>query len=89
MITQGFEFGAKHAFVVGLVNRMVNDETFEEDIYEYVSVYEKVSRSAVILSKELLYRMDGLGFDDAIKAGVETNARARMTEDCKQGIVSS
>src|SRR5688572_16562788 len=35
MITQGFEFGAKHAFAVGLVNRMVSDETFEEDIYEY------------------------------------------------------
>ncbi|HJS52788.1 MAG TPA: enoyl-CoA hydratase-related protein [Pyrinomonadaceae bacterium] len=86
MITQGFEFSAKHAFAVGLVNRVVSDETFEEDIYEYVSVYEKVSRSAVMLSKELLYRMDGLCFDDAMKAGVEVNARARMTEDSKDGI---
>jgi methylglutaconyl-CoA hydratase len=86
MITQGFEFGAKHAFVVGLVNRIVSDETFEEDIFEYVSVYEKVSRSAVMLSKELLYRMDNMSFEDAIKAGVEVNAKARMTEECKEGI---
>ena len=86
MITQGFEFGAEHAFVVGLVNRIVSDETFDEDIFEYISIYEKVSRSAVMLSKELLYRMDGMSSDEAIKAGVETNAKARMTDDCKQGI---
>ena len=86
LITQGFEFSAKHAFAIGLVNRVVSDETFEEDIFEYVSVYEKVSRSAVMLSKELLYRMDGLSFDEAIKAGVEANAKARMTDDCQAGI---
>jgi len=86
MITQGFEFGSKHAFAVGLVNRVVSEETFEEDIYEYVSIYERVSRAAVILSKELLYRMDGMNFDESIKPGVEVNARARMTEDCKHGI---
>ena len=86
LVTQGFEFGAKHAFAIGLVNRVVSDETFEEDVFEYVSIYELVSRSAVILSKELLYRMDNMNFDEAIKAGVEANARARMTEDCKEGI---
>jgi methylglutaconyl-CoA hydratase len=86
MITQGFEFGAKHAFAVGLVNRIVGVETFEEDIFEYVSIYEKVSRSAVIASKELLYRMDGMSFERAMEAGVEANAKARMTEDCQKGI---
>jgi methylglutaconyl-CoA hydratase len=86
LITQGFEFSAKHAFAIGLVNRVVSEETFEEHIFEYVSIYENVSRSAVMLSKELLYRMDGMNFEEAVKAGVEANAKARMTEDYKDGI---
>ena len=88
MITQGFEFTSRQAYDIGLVNRVVQEETIEaeEDIFEYVSPYEKVSRSAVILSKELLYRIDGMSFDEAIKVGTEFNAKARMTEDCKRGI---
>jgi len=86
LVTQGFEFTAQQAHEFGLVNKIVSDEKFDEEIFEYISVYEKVSRSAVMLSKELLYRTDGLNFDAAIKAGVEANAKARMTDDCKEGL---
>jgi methylglutaconyl-CoA hydratase len=86
LITQGNEFSAQKAFDIGLVNRVVSDEAFEEEIFEFVAPYEKISRSAVIMSKELLYRMDGMSFAEATNAGVEVNAKARMTEDCKEGI---
>jgi len=86
LITQGNEFTAQQAYDIGLVNRVVSDEAFEEEIFEFVAPYEKISRSAVMHSKELLYQMDGMSFDDAMKAGVERNAEARMTEDCKEGI---
>ncbi len=52
----------------------------------YVAGFEQVSRSAVMLSKRLLYHMDGMTFDAALQAGVDVNAIARMTEDCQKGI---
>ena len=86
LITQGFEFSAAEAEKFGLVNRVFADETFAEDVKNYVSVYEKVSRSAVVLSKKLLYQMDGMTFDTALESGAQVNTIARLTEDCQQGI---
>jgi len=86
LITQGFDFSAEEAEKFGLVNRIFPDANFELDVKNYVSVYERVSTSAVILSKKLLYQMDGMTFDAALQAGAEVNAIARMTEDCKNGI---
>src|SRR5688500_14915405 len=84
--TQGFEFSAAEAERLGLVNHVVSDDTFDEEVARYAAVYESVSRSAVIMSKKLLYEMDGLGFDASIEAGAKANAEARMSEDCKKGI---
>jgi methylglutaconyl-CoA hydratase len=84
--TQGFEFSAGEAARFGLVNRVATDEAFDEAVSEYASSYERVRRSAVIMSKKLLYDMDSLNFDDAIEAGSKANAEARMSEDCKKGI---
>jgi methylglutaconyl-CoA hydratase len=84
--TQGFEFSAERALELGLVNHVYDDNEFERRIAEYVSIYSKTSSSAVRLTKRLLYQMDGLNFEKAVLAGAETNAEARMTEDCKKGI---
>ncbi|MGC2234871.1 MAG: enoyl-CoA hydratase-related protein [Pyrinomonadaceae bacterium] len=86
LITQGFEFGAEEAEKIGLINRVFEDESFDEDVKAYVSAYEKVSRSAVILSKKLLYQMDGMTFETALETGAEVNTIARLTEDCQRGI---
>ncbi|HEY0458873.1 MAG TPA: enoyl-CoA hydratase/isomerase family protein [Pyrinomonadaceae bacterium] len=86
LITQGFEFTAAEAEKFGLINRVLADETFETDVKNYVSVYEKVSRSAVVLSKKLLYQMDGMTFEKALETGAEVNTLARLTEDCQKGI---
>jgi len=86
LITQGFEFSAPEAERFGLINRVFADETFDADVVNYVSIYENVSRSAVVLSKKLLYQMDGMTFDTALETGAEVNAIARLTEDCQKGI---
>ena len=86
LITQGFEFSSEDAREIGLINRVLADETFEEDVKKYVSVYEKVSRSAVVLSKKLLYQMDAMTFEAALESGVDVNTIARMTQDCQSGI---
>ena len=86
LITQGFEFSAEEARSYGLVNRIFDGDSFEADVKNYVRAYEGVSRSAVVLSKKLLYEMDGMDFDRALDAGAKTNAEARMTDDCRKGI---
>jgi methylglutaconyl-CoA hydratase len=86
LITKGFDFDAETAERIGLINRVFDDETFENDVANYVADYTKVSRSAVILSKRLLYQMDNMTFETALNTGVDINTIARMTEDCQKGI---
>jgi len=86
LITLGAEISADEAERIGLVNQVFDDTTFETEVETYMAGFEKVSRSAVMLSKRLLYHMDGMTFDTALQAGVDVNTIARMTEDCQKGI---
>jgi len=86
LVTRGFEFDTTTAEIFGLINEVFDDETFEESVKSYVSGYQKISRSAVILSKRLLYQMDGMNFETALQSGVDINTMARMTNDCQNGI---
>jgi methylglutaconyl-CoA hydratase len=86
LLTRGDEFSAQQARELGLVNQVFNDETFTDDVDAYVKRFTEVSRSAVALTKRLLYQADSLGFVEALEAGADVNVIARMTEDCQQGI---
>lgn len=86
LITRGEEISATEARELGLVNQVLSDETFENDVIAYVRGFEKVSKSAVALTKSLLYQIDGMAFTEALEAGVDANVIARMTDDCLQGI---
>ena len=86
LITRGGEIGAAEAERLGLINHVFEDDAFETEVETFVRAFEKVSRSAVMLSKRLLYHIDSLTFEAALEAGAEVNAIARMTDDCQQGI---
>lgn len=86
LATQGFEFDAATAKDFGLINEVFAADEFEEKVKDYVSVYQNVSRSAVVLSKRLLYQMDGMTFESALRSGVDVNTIARLTDDCQTGI---
>jgi len=86
LITRGGEIGAQEAERIGLINHVFEDDAFETQVESFVRAFEKVSRSAVILSKRLLYHMDAMTFDAALQSGVDINTIARMTPDCQQGI---
>jgi methylglutaconyl-CoA hydratase len=86
LLARGAEIGAAEAKDFGLVNQVFDEETFESDVATYARSFEKVSKSAIALTKTLLYQTDGMTFNDAMETGVDVNAIARMTEDCKKGI---
>jgi methylglutaconyl-CoA hydratase len=86
VITRGEQISAAEAKKFGLVNQVFPDEEFESAVTAYVGGFEKLSKSAIALTKTLLYQMDGMSFGDALQTGVDINVIARMTEDCRQGI---
>lgn len=86
LITRGEELSAAEAERIGLINRVFPDESFASEVERYASTFADRSRSAVVLTKRLLYQMDGMSFEAALRSGADTNAIARMTEDCRQGI---
>ena len=86
LIATGDVINAQTAFDYGLVNRVFADETFDVDVESFASRMAAKSVSALMLSKQLLYHTDAMSFEAAIEAGVQTNAIARSTEDCKRGI---
>jgi len=86
LVTLGAEIGAEQAETSGLVNHVLDDEAFEDEVDAFVQTLLKTSSSAVALTKKLLYRTDAMSFEDALQLGMDENVIARMSQDCKRGI---
>jgi len=86
LITRGAEISAEQAREFGLVNQVFADESFEADVRGYVGEFEKMSASAMGLTKTLLYQMDGLAFPEALETGADVNVIGRLTDDCQQKV---
>jgi methylglutaconyl-CoA hydratase len=86
LITLGTEFSAEEAALFGLVNHVVDDEGFEGEVERFSRQFERVSRSAISLAKQLFSQIDGMSFGDALESGMDANVIARMSEDCRNGI---
>ncbi len=86
LLTRGEETSAEEAKQLGLVNQVFSDDKFPEEVDTYVKRFTEVSKSAVSLTKTLLYQVDGLSFIDALETGADVNVIARLTEDCQKGI---
>jgi methylglutaconyl-CoA hydratase len=86
LITMGETLSARAAFEAGLVNRVFPDDSFAAQAHDFAKALAAKPASAVALCKRLLYQMDGMAYATAIEAGVEMNAIARQTDDCKAGI---
>ena len=86
LLTLGTEIDAEEAAAYGLVNRVLDDEAFDDELDVFAHQFDRVSSPAVSLSKRLFYEGDAMTFKDALECGVDTNVIARMAEDCRKGI---
>lgn len=86
LVASGQPVSAARACELGLIHRVYQDEKFQSETEAYVASLAKKSASALMLIKRLLYNMDSVSFEAALEAGVEVNAIARMTEDCRAGV---
>lgn len=85
LLTSGKPIDASRACELGIITRAFPDAAFASSVEEYVSALKAKSATAVALTKELLYAIDGLSFEAALEASVEVNTVARMTEDARRG----
>ena len=86
LLALGDRIDAAEALTFGLVNRVFPAEEFLAQADEFAVRLAGRSASALALSKSLLYQIDGMSFEAAIRTGAEVNALARLTPDCQEGI---
>lgn len=86
LIATGEIIHAPAAHQLGIVNHVFSEATFGSQVQQYVEKLAAKPPSAVMLSKHLLYHIDGMDFETAIDAGVDMNAMARMTGELKEGV---
>ena len=77
---------AARAAELGLVQRVFPDNSFEAGVNAYIEKLAAKPASAIGLSKRLLYQIDAMPFSAALESGIQVNAIARMTADCRQGV---
>jgi len=86
LLATGEIIPARTALEIGMINRVIPDATFDNEVQTYAGQLATRSSSALALTKSLFYQMDTVALDAALSAGVQTNALARLTEDCQRGI---
>jgi methylglutaconyl-CoA hydratase len=86
LVAAGEVISAARACELGLAHRVYPEARFAAEVEAYVAKLAAKPPSAVMLSKRLLYNMDAVSFEAALEAGVQINAIARQTEECRKGV---
>ena len=85
IVALGDSIPAAMALELGLVNHVYPEADFDARVDAYVASLAAKSASAISLTKDLFYHIDGMTFEAAIHAGLYGNALARMTPDARKG----
>jgi len=86
LVLTGRVLSAQDAERVGLVSRICPDGELEAAALQLASQLAGSSGTAMALTKQLFYQMDGLGLDEGIARGAQVNAVARGTPDFRDAI---
>ena len=77
---------ATEAAGVGLVSRVYEDADFEEQAGEVLRALAATSASALALTKQQFYQLDGLPFEEGLRLGADVNAVSRTTPDFRAAL---
>ncbi len=86
LVLSGRLLRAEEARAIGLVSRVVPDEALEQEAGDLARILATAPASALALTKQLFYRLDGQSFEESIALGARVNALARQTPDFRQAI---
>lgn len=86
LVATGRLMGAAEAHALGLVTRVVPDAALPEAAADLLARLAQASPSAMHLTKQLFYELDGRSFDEGIALGARINALARTTPEFREAI---
>lgn len=84
----GRVLAARDAERVGLVSRVWPDASFEEQAGQLLRGLAGFSASALALTKQQFYRLDGAGFEEGVRLSADVNAVSRTTPDFRAAIAA-
>ncbi len=86
LVLTGRIIGAGEAERIGLISRCIPTAAFPAEVAKTIDALVKTPRTAIGLTKRLLYRLDDLDFAQSIGVGVATNVESRATDDFRSGV---
>lgn len=86
LVLTGRLLGAEEARRAGLVSRVVADDALEREGRDLAELLAGVPASALALTKQLFYQLDGQSVDEGIALGARINALARQTPEFRAAI---
>jgi enoyl-CoA hydratase/carnithine racemase len=86
LVLTGSVLSAAEARAAGLLARVVPDDDLEGAVSAVVGALVAASPSALALTKQLFYRLDGRTLEEGIALGARVNALARQTPDFRSAI---
>lgn len=86
LVLTGRTIFAPEAERIGLISRSIPTAAFPAEVARTIEALVRAPRTALGLTKQLLYRMDDLDFSQSIRVGVATNVESRATDDFREGV---
>lgn len=77
---------ASEAAAAGLISRVYEDADFEEQAADVLRILTGIGASALALTKQEFYQLEGLAFDAGIRLGADVNAVSRTTGEFRQAL---
>jgi len=85
----GRVFTAAEAVDLGVVTRVVGTvEELDEAVNDYVETLVNAPATALAFGRDAFYRVQDMGFDDAVAYLQGALTAATMTEDVKEGVTA-
>jgi methylglutaconyl-CoA hydratase len=86
LASTGRLLSAPEALAVGLVSRVFLDGEFEARAAEVLRTIAAIGPSALALTKQQFYQLEGTDFDDGIRLGADVNAVSRTSPEFRSAI---
>jgi methylglutaconyl-CoA hydratase len=86
LVLTGRLLSATEAQACGLVSRVVPEPDLDRAVGELTRALASAPASALALTKQLFYQLDGQSFEQGIALGARVNALARQTPDFRDAI---
>lgn len=84
----GRVLSARDAERVGLVSRVAGDEALEAEATALLATLASCSATALALTKQQFYRLDGVSFEEGLRLSADVNAMSRTTPDFRAAIAA-